>query len=379
MRPILLLAALLALGGCAVAGQTMSADARTDEPLVFGRIEMVDAAGRPLAVAPTAFIGHMHLVVVSEATGREYSLRCDRAGLISPFAGSLPPGRYRITKVVSGALRHVTTQAQGQFTVEQRQLVYIGTLRFVGKGLMPAATGVWTLLDELDATLTALQAIRPGVSSDVAVSLVTGVPATQPPLRGSVSDGTYTSPRRLFSFRVPKASNWAGVQFEIQEAMETGPRNYDMVAFYVKDFGEVRIASVRRIPRVALDNMAKDNPTSVLRNIADKALGDWRQNFPQDPEVIDEQLIPTTYGQGIQRVYKAARGSLMEKLEGGSGKGFERFDVLIGVILVIRNDHYISAIAEDDHRPLDTVALMQSLKTFFTSIRVADAPHFESR
>lgn len=195
-------------------------------------------------------------------------------------------------------------------------------------------------------------------------------------LQGNVSEDTYTSPRGLFSVQVPKASNWAGVPFEIQEVTETGQRNYDMAAFYVKDFGEVRVASVRRIPKVALDNMAKDDPRNVLRNIADKALGDWRQNFPQDPEVVEEQFVSTPYGPGIQRLYRAVKGSLLQKLEGGSGKAFERFDVLIGVILVIRNDHYISAIAEDDHRPLEGVALTRSLESFFSGIRVPDTPQF---
>jgi hypothetical protein len=51
--------------------------------------------------------------------------------------------------------------------------------------------------------------------------------------------------------------------------METGDRNFDTVAFYVKDFGEVLLASVRRIPRIALDNMAKDDPGVVVTNLAD--------------------------------------------------------------------------------------------------------------
>jgi hypothetical protein len=198
-------------------------------------------------------------------------------------------------------------------------------------------------------------------------------------LKGRLADGKYTSPRSLFTVPVPKASNWAGVAFTIQEATETGDRNYDTVVFYVKDFGEVLLASVRRIPQVALDNMAKDDPQNVVKNLADKALDDWRQNLTEEPTVVEEDLVSTPYGQAAVRIYKVVKGSLLQRTVGGSGKGPESFDVLIAVIAAKRNDHMISAIAENDANALEKDRLRARLQQFFGGMVVPEAPRFDKR
>jgi hypothetical protein len=198
-------------------------------------------------------------------------------------------------------------------------------------------------------------------------------------LKGKLADGKYTSPRSLFTVPAPKASNWAGVAFTIQEETETGDRNYDTVAFYVKDFGEVLLASVRRIPQVALDNMAKDDPQNVVKNLANKALGDWRQNLTEEPAVVEEDLVSTPYGQAALRIYKVVKGSLLQRTVGGSGKGPESFDVLIAVIVAKRNDHMISAIAENDANPLEKDRLRAKLQEFFGGVMVPEAPRFDKR
>ena len=233
---------------------------------------------------------------------------------------------------------------------------------------------MWPKLESISTHLAVL-----GVVTVVcALTLATPTRAASP-LKGKVSKGTYTSSRGLFSVPVPKASNWAGVQFKVQDVTDSSQTNYDLVAFYVKDFGEVFVASVRRIPKVALDNMARDDPRNVLKNVSNKALGDWRQNFPEEPQVVEERFLSTPYGPGILRVYRAAKGSLLEMATGGSGRGFERFDVLIAVILVIRNDHYISAIAENDAEALEKEPLTRSLEAFFSEIKVPDTPRFDKR
>ncbi len=195
-------------------------------------------------------------------------------------------------------------------------------------------------------------------------------------LKSSLSKGTHTSPRGLFSVPVPEASNWAGVPYQIQEETEPGERNYDTVVFSVKDFGQLMLASVRQIPQAALDNMAKDEPQNVLKNLAQKALYDWRQNFPEEPQVFLEDFVSTPHGQAILRLYNAPRGSLLQRLEGGSGKGPQPFDAVIAVMLAKRNNLDIYAIAEDDHEP---VGLEKRLKELFTSITVPDTPRFEKK
>jgi len=182
----------------------------------------------------------------------------------------------------------------------------------------------------------------------------------------------------LFSVAIPTATNFARVRFEILDFTGGGESSFDMVGFYVKDFGEARVASVTRIPQAALDAVAKADPKKLHRDVADKALWDWRHKFPQDPVVAEEEFIPTPYGQGIRRIYKAAKGSVIERREGGSGRGFEPFDVLIGVILVVRNDHYIAAIAQDDYHPLDGAMLRRNLLSFFSGMSVPDRPRFDS-
>lgn len=222
---------------------------------------------------------------------------------------------------------------------------------------------------------------RPVMRSILIACFVTGIAALgisesalAQRLKGTLRDGQYISPRNLFSVPVPKASNWAGVPFTIQEESETGDRNYDTVAFYVKDFGELLLVSVRRIPQIALDDMARDDPQNVSRNLASKALSDWRQNLTEVPDFEDEYFVSTAYGQAALHIYRVAKGSLVQEI---SRNGPESFDVLIAVIAVKRNDHMISAIAENDYEPLEKERLRARLQGFFSGMVVAESPRFE--
>lgn len=208
---------------------------------------------------------------------------------------------------------------------------------------------------------------------------ITEVPAagtaSEQRLQGVLSDGTYTSPRHLFSVVVPKAPNWAGIPYELQEATVTGDANYDSIAFYVKDFGQVMLVSVRRIPRAVGQELAKQDRQDVLKFLADKALSDWRQEFPGKPIVLEDNFVETAYGQGLLCVFKVPRGSLLQK---SSRKGFQPFDVVIGVMVAMRNDHYIYGIAENDFEPLETEDLKDGLGKLFAGISVPDTPQFET-
>lgn len=215
-------------------------------------------------------------------------------------------------------------------------------------------------------------------------------------LKGKVSRGKYTSPRGLFVVRVPEASNWARVPFTIEEASETGDRNYDSVFFYVKDFGEVLQASVRRIPLSATDEMSKDDPVNVVKTLADKALSDWRQDMTEVPSPLVDELVPTPYGQAALRIYRVPNGSQMR---GNIGPGQEPIfpDAVVAVVAVRRNDQMISAIAESDFSFLqvqtqfhrmpnelrehmeeeDRKELKARLLEFFGGMTVPQVPKFE--
>jgi hypothetical protein len=218
-------------------------------------------------------------------------------------------------------------------------------------------------------------------------------------LNGKVARGKYTSPRGLFAVRIPKASNWAGVPFTIEEASEAGERNYDTVAFYVRDFGEVLLVSVRRIPPQALDEMAKDDAANVVKNLADKALSDWRQDVAEEPTILEDELVATPYGQAALRLYRVPKGSHMQGTSGGSGQETTFPDALIAIVAAKRNDHMISAIAEHDASFLevqhkfrglsvelsehmekkDREKLKERLLEFFDSVVVPKAPKFDKK
>ena len=168
-------------------------------------------------------------------------------------------------------------------------------------------------------------------------------------LKGSVSGETYTSPRGLFRVRMQKPLNWARAPYVIQEAVQQGGPDFELVAFYVKDFAEVLIASVRHIPEVALGEMAKEDHRTTLSNLAYKALYDWRDNFPVEPTVINDEFFQTPYGESILRTYHAKQGSILEKPSGGENPEPKTFDVFIGVLLSKSGNKYIYAIAENDY------------------------------
>lgn len=196
-------------------------------------------------------------------------------------------------------------------------------------------------------------------------------------LEGRLAGGKYTSPRHLFTVDVPKARNWAGVPFSIEDRIETRDGDFDAAFFHVKDFGEVRIASVRRIPQAALDDMAASDPQVVARGLADKAILDWRQNLTERPTLAFDGFVMTHFGQTALRIYDVEKGSLLARSSGGRKP--ETYDVLVGVMAVKRSDHYIYAIAEDDLNPQDQEGLKERLQRFFAGITVPDSPRFDRK
>jgi hypothetical protein len=192
-------------------------------------------------------------------------------------------------------------------------------------------------------------------------------------LKASAPGEKYTSPRNQFSVKIPKPTNWARAPFVIQE--DAQHPDYDMVAFYVKDFGEVLIASVRRIPEKVLIEMAKDDNRTVLSNVAYKVLYDWRSNFPEEPKVESENFLQTAYGEAILRVYLAKKGSLLEIIKGGTGKREpEPFDTFIAVMLVKKDNRLIYAIAENDNLTeggKNKGELQRTIQDFFSGIVVS--------
>ena len=220
-------------------------------------------------------------------------------------------------------------------------------------------------------------------SAAIVLGIWTAISPSPASSKGNVKDGIYTSPRGLFSVKVPKSTNWVGIRFAFTDVSKKDELNFDLVEFHVKDFGEFYVASVRHIPPAVSEEMAKNDSQNVLKNVAFKALTDWRRDFPEEPQVVDDSFITTPYGPGILRVFNAPKASSGQKMTFSSGKMMaKRLDVLLAVILVIRGNHYISAIAENDNgfkEGQNAGRLKEGLLTFFSEMKVPESPPFDKK
>jgi len=200
-------------------------------------------------------------------------------------------------------------------------------------------------------------------------------------LAGSVSGDTYSSPRGLFSVRIPEPANWAGAPYEIRDSFETGRPNYDVVVMVVHDFGEVLLAGVRKIPDDVLAKQAIDDPRTVLDNLAHKVLYDWRNDFAGMANVIEDSFVQTQFGEAILRVYSAQKGSLMTRGEGNRSP--EPFYTEVIVLLAKRDNHLICAIDEYDGTLLDgesrTSESKARIQRFFSGLTVPLNPAFHEK
>ena len=200
-------------------------------------------------------------------------------------------------------------------------------------------------------------------------------------LQGTVDDETYTSARGLFTVRLPKPANWAGVPLSLKDNAESNGNNFDAVAFFANDFGEMLIASVRQIPREALALMGAVDIDQKLRSVSYAALQHWRVELFEEPSVVQETFVTVANWRALLRVYEVVEGSLVTKTEPGSGRGPERLDALIAVMVAARDDYYVSAIAEHDFDRIQSGKghadnLAQRLQAFFADIQVPAAPDF---
>jgi hypothetical protein len=185
----------------------------------------------------------------------------------------------------------------------------------------------------------------------------------------------YTSPRKLFTVRIPKSTNWAGIPYAIHEDTKKGRPDYDLVAFYVQDFGEILIASVRHIPEDVLAKMAKEDSRLTLSKVAYKVLYDWRHDFAVEPTVESESYLQTQYGESILRIYFAKKGSLLKKMIDSNRDKLETIDTFIAVQVVKKDNQIIYAIAENDYYCIEkyrtcAAYLERTIKEFFAELEV---------
>ena len=151
--------------------------------------------------------------------------------------------------------------------------------------------------------------------------------------------------------------------------------DYEEVIFQIGDFGQAYGAGVRRIPQSVLDLMAKEEPKQTLANLAGKALFQWRDNYAEEPQTVDEAQVKTQFGEGLFRLYVAKRSSILGRVTGRDEAGkpkLEPSDARIAVLVVRKGDWFIYATAEDEYTEMGGAPadLRKQLETFFTSMTV---------
>ena len=151
-----------------------------EESVVIGRV-VIDLSGG--SIKPIGFFDRLDAIrikVETSTTGESYWIVCDQTGSDSNFFVALPPGQYRITQVQKGQLQ---SKPFGRFTVGKSQVVYIGTLKFTGRGLGAGVAasvlagrttlpGDWLVEDEYLDVAKSFRERFPHLSHEVVKSLV---------------------------------------------------------------------------------------------------------------------------------------------------------------------------------------------------------------
>ncbi len=211
------------------------------------------------------------------------------------------------------------------------------------------------------------------------VSLVALLLAGCESIHGAISGDRYTSPRNWFSVQIPKSSNLFSVPFSIKDdSLNTPDANYDLVTFSVKDFGELLIAGVDYFPDDFIEaNMKLDDHRIVLSKLSIMALHIARhgQRFPiEPPKVLEENYLSTPHGEALLRIYFAEKGSLLVRATGRKPTSTDAFDTSIAVMVAMRKNNFIYAIAENDAEGDGTdrnnAALKERIQPFFANIAV---------
>lgn len=185
LLPLLALATFIAFG-CASNPTVRSipdnyAMGIREESVVIGRV-VIDLSGG--SIQPIGFFDRLDAIQVTVAslnTGETYSIVCDQSGSSSNFYVALPPGQYKITRVQKGQLESIPS---GHFTAGKNEVVYVGTLKFTGRGIGAGITasllaggrttlpGDWQVGDEYSIVVKSFQERFPRLNQEVVKSLI---------------------------------------------------------------------------------------------------------------------------------------------------------------------------------------------------------------
>jgi hypothetical protein len=155
----------------------------------------------------------------------------------------------------------------------------------------------------------------------------------------------------MFSARIPKPSNWAGVPYTIANLNTTGDSQYDKVMFHAPDFGIYLVVGARRVPADSAALMDKDDPRTVLRNLSQATLMGWRRDLGVLPAMAQESFIESRYGEAIVRVYLAEKGSFLARAQGRRPARDDAFDTNIASMVARQGSVVVYVLAQNDSSP----------------------------
>lgn len=173
----------LGLSSCATVVRSIPANyamATREESVVIGRV-VIDLSGG--SIQPIGFFDRLSTIQVkveNSTTGESYWIVCDQTGSDSNFFVALPPGQYNLTQVQKGQME---SKPSGRFTVGTSQVVYIGTLKFTGRGLgagiaasvlagRTSLPGDWLVEDEYLSVAKSFRDTFPHLGHEVVKSLI---------------------------------------------------------------------------------------------------------------------------------------------------------------------------------------------------------------
>ena len=188
LKPFYLMILALGLTGCATTLHTIPTDfvlGDKEESVVIGRVI------NDMGVKPIGFFDRLSTIqveiervggpVLNETTGTSYIIACDKTCRDSNFFVTLPPGNYRITKIVLGQLE---SRPSGRFEIGKGQVIYLGTLKFVSAGIgqsilgsiagggQTRVVGDWRVENEYESAAKSFRERYPQMNQEIVKSLL---------------------------------------------------------------------------------------------------------------------------------------------------------------------------------------------------------------
>jgi hypothetical protein len=96
----------------------------------------------------------------------------------------------------------------------------------------------------------------------------------------------------------------------------------------------------------------------------------WRTDLSALPEIAQESLLDTKYGEAIVRVYRAKKGSVLAKAQGRRPTRDDVFDTNIASIVARQGPIVVFVLAQNDASPDESSVVISMATELFQNLRV---------